>query len=158
MRRDQPEKVVLVCSWNGQLDRFFGKYKAFGTSKWVRIPGGVFPPAFNTKEKAMMFALEWYEQAALEHVVRSSLSDSSVEATWTEICDAYLAEVNGRMRGKDATRHEANTAVKANIRKGVLGVGRPVENDETRCLVWLRTIAGENIAKKGSLQCVFRPS
>src|ERR1019366_8305114 len=63
MRRDQPDKVILVCHWQGRSDRFFGKYKSFETGKWLKIPGGAFPPAFDTKEKALMFAREWHDQA-----------------------------------------------------------------------------------------------
>ena len=117
MRRDQPEKVVLVCAWNGQPDRFFGKYKVFGTTKWARIPGGVFPPQFDTKEKALLFANEWHSQEKISHEIQATLLGVGTDPTWDAICDAYLSDVNGRKRGKDSTRHEAVTAINASIRR-----------------------------------------
>jgi integrase len=150
MRRDQPEKVVLVCKWNGQDDRFFGKYKCFESGKWRKIPGGVFPPEFKTREDALMFAAEWYAQEKIAHEARQRATKKPEELTWDAICDAYLTEVKGRMRGKASTRHEAITLTNASIRKGVLARVKPTEIDESLCLEWLRSVSSENIAAKGA--------
>jgi integrase len=149
MRRDQPDKVILVCKWQGRSDRFFGKYKSFETGKWLKIPGGAFPPAFDTKEKALMFAKEWYEQVEAEHRAQVAGAKPRPDATWDDICDAYIAEVKARMRGKPSTRHEAITLTNASLRRGILASGKPSENDENRCLVWLRALAIQNIAQPG---------
>jgi hypothetical protein len=50
------------------------------------------------------------------------------------------------MGGKSATRHEAITTTNAHVRSGTLATKSPTENDETRCLAWLRSLARENIA------------
>jgi integrase len=153
MRRDDPTKVVLVCRWKGHDDRFFGKYKSFDAGKWIPIPGGVFPPEFDTRPKAMVFAELWYADKLAEH--QAKIDAAKIDAakvpsdpTWDDICDAYIAEVQARMRGKGSTRYEAISSTNGSIRKGLLATGKPNENDETRCLEWLRTIATENIAKK----------
>lgn len=153
MSHAQPDKVVLVLKWKGREDRFCGKYKCFDTGKWIRIPGGVFPPDFDTKEKAQIFAEEWYAQAKVEHGAQdrsASKAASSREMSWDEICDAYILEVKGRMRGKPSTRHEAITVTNASIRKGRLATVKPAEIDEALCVAWLRDIAGANIAKPGA--------
>jgi hypothetical protein len=145
MRRDQPDKVVLVCQWQGRSDRYFGKYKSFETGKWLKVPGGAFPPAFDTKEKALMFAREWYEQAEADHQAQLAAVKPRHDATWDEICDAYIAEVKARMRGKPSTRHEAITVTNASFRRGILATRKPSENDENRCLLWLRALVTETI-------------
>ncbi len=157
MSREQPDKVISVCRWQGRTDRYFGKYKSFESGKWVKIPGGVFPSAFDTKEKALMFAREWYEQAAGEHEARQVAVKPRLDATWDDICDAYLTEVNARMRGKASTKHEAMAMTNANIRKGILASGKPADNDENRCLLWLRALATENIARSGKAKRVRKP-
>jgi integrase len=150
MRRDQPDKVILVCQWKGQADRFFGKFKHFETGKWVKIPGGVFPREFNTKEKALLFAEEWYAQAKADHEPEPAATKPADDPAWDAICDAYIAEVRARMRGKASTRHEAITVTNASIRRGILATGKPADNDESKCLLWLRSLAHENIAKGGA--------
>lgn len=149
MSREQPDKVVLVCRWRGHTDRFFGKYKSFEDGQWVKIPGGAFPPAFDTTEKAMMLAKQWYEDAKAEHGTKLAAVKPPRETTWDEVCDAYIVEIQARMRGKPSTRHEAITVTNASIRKGVLATVKPSEIDENHCLRWLRSIARENIASEG---------
>ncbi len=149
MSRHQPSKVVAVCRWRGLSNRFFGKYKRFETGAWVKIPGGAFHPRFDTQEKALMFAREWYAQAESAHRQRLATGKPLPNATWDDICDAYLTEVKARMRGKGSTRHEALTVTNASIRRGILATGKPGENDESRCLDWLRALATENIARPG---------
>jgi integrase len=136
-----------VCHWKGRRDRFFGKYKSFDTGKWLKIPGGVFPAAFNTREKAIVFAAEWYAQEKAEREARTAAEKSPSLPTWNDICDAYVAEVEDRMRGKPSTRHAAITITNASLRHPVLLAGIPADNDESRCVLWLHTIARENIAK-----------
>lgn len=153
MSRAQPDKVVLVCKWKGHDDRFCGKYKCFETGKWIRIPGGVFPPEFRTKEDATLFAQEWYAQAKTEHEAQTHAATKAApsrDMTWDEVCDAYILEVKGRMRGKPSTRHEAITVTDASIRKGRLATVKPSEIDEAVCVAWLRDIASKNIAKPGA--------
>ena len=147
MRRDDPTKVVLVCQWQGRQDRFFGKYKSFHTGKWIKIPGGVFPSAFDTREKAMVFATEWYAQEKADRESRAQAATPPALPTWNDICDAYIAEVKNRMRGKPSTRHGAITITNASLRHPVLLAGTPADNDESRCVLWLQEIAVENIAK-----------
>lgn len=158
MRRDQPDKVVLVCQWKGKSDRFFGKYKDFDSGKWLKIPGGVFPDVFDTKDKALLFAAEWYAQAKAELDVRAAAQVVAADATWGAICDAYVKEVGARMRGKASTRYEAVRVTDAYLRRSILATGKPSENDETKCLIWLRAFAREKITKKGASPRARKPT
>jgi integrase len=105
-----------------------------------------------------MFAREWYGQAEREHRAHATAVKAPPTATWDDICDAYLTEVSARMRGKAATRHEAMAVTNANIRNGILASGKPSDNDENRCLVWLRALASEDIARPGKPKRVRKPT
>lgn len=104
----------------------------------------------------MVFATTWY-QGELARRSAQAVATPPSEPTWDEICDAYIAEVNARMRGKSSTRHEATTITNASIRKGILASGKPSDNDETRCLAWLRALAVENVAKKAGVTRPRKP-
>jgi integrase len=148
MRRKDPTRVVLVCRWKGHDDRFFGKYKGFDTQSWLHIPGGAFPPEFDTPERAMVFAEIWYADALSARKAKLATATPVADPTWGEICDAYLKDVNERMRGKASTRRETTTITNAWIRSGLLARGKPADIDENRCLAWLRSIASQNISAK----------
>lgn len=136
---------VCVLKWKGRDDRFCGKYKDPDTGKWPKIPGGVFPEHVDTREKALEFALVWYEQELAERATRKP--DAPVD--FSTLCDLFVEEVQARLRGSEGTKDEAETKARFLKASPILG-SRPVpEHDEALALRWLRTFAAENISRPG---------
>jgi integrase len=143
----KPQKVpVLVCLVKGTDDRFFGKFRD-SDGKWKKIPGGVYPPEINTREKALACARRWYQTEMAERQLQSK--PEARPLTWPEVCDEFASEVNARLRGGDGSRDEAVKKARF-LRASPLFAARALaEHDEELALLWLRTIAREPIERKG---------
>ena len=132
---------VSVCAVKGS-SRFFGKYKDPETGRWLRIPGGKFPPIVSTRELAEEFAERWYSV----EIATKTLS-KSVPTTWAEVCDRYSAFVQSSQKA-DATKHEALTRCKA-LRSDPILSSQPVaDHDEELLLAWLAGLAIETVRTK----------
>lgn len=140
MTKPAKRHPVLVCVYKGDPRRFFGKFKS-PTGKWLKIPGGPFSAAVDTREKAMLCALGWYAREFVEGERPSKL------ITFADACDAFAEEVRSRLRGSDATRDEATMKAAALRSDNVLS-SRPLANhDHALCLRWLREFASEEITR-----------
>lgn len=137
---------VAVCRERGL---YFGKYKDPDNGVWRRIPGGAYPPEVNTREKATRCAVRWYEVEMAERALTSASSPRPADLSWADLCDAYATDIESRVRGAAATKHEAKTRALFLRRSPILST-RPVrEHDDALALQWLRQLLCEPIGAHG---------
>jgi hypothetical protein len=149
----KPQEIpVIVCRKKGAIRRYFGKYKDLDETetrkRWKRIPGGVFPPEVDTEKKALEFARAWFIAEMAARAQRAT-SMSSAVTSWPDLCRAYEKEVPKRLRGADASRHEAIVRA-AFLRRSPILCSRPVsEHDEALVLGWGRAMLSDPLGRKG---------
>jgi hypothetical protein len=146
MPRAAKPHPVTVCVHKGNPKRFFGKYKSPKDGRWLKIPGGPFPPVVDNKAKAQAFATRWYEaQILLPDAPRPLVS-------WANVCDSFVEDVAARLRGSDATKDEARMKAMA-LRSHELLAKVPVaQHDETLLVRWLRWFGAEPVTKRGGVR------
>jgi hypothetical protein len=140
---------VCVCRWKRLPNRFFAKYKNPDTKKWERIPGGAYPSEIDTEEKALACARAWYEIESADRALKKSMAPIATSATWPDVCDRFVVDAKARLRGADASRHEAEKRGQFLRRSSILCT-RPVSgHDDALAVTWLRSMLSEPLRRKG---------
>jgi integrase len=152
MKKKLAEVPVAVCHWNGQKKRFFGKFKdpdVLDSKKaWKKIPGGPFESEIDTREKALVCARTWFEVEMAERQLARTRSKTA-PMSWPQLCDAFCADVKARLRGADASKHEAEKRA-VFVRRSPLLCARPVaEHDDVLAIAWVRALLSEPLGRKG---------
>ena len=134
---------VSVCRVTGEKNRFFGKYRDPAEldpkKAWKKIPGGAYPPAINSKAKALACAARWYED---EMARRKTARPATVGApgAWPAVCDAFMADVKARAHGAAATKDELVRRA-GFLKKDALLCSRPIgDHDDDTALAWIRAM------------------
>src|SRR5690606_24604758 len=88
----------------------------------------------------------WYEAT---YVAKDASVVSRRLLSWADACDAFIEDVDKRIRGADATRDEAR--MKARFRRTADFLSRHslLQHDEALALRWLRQFSMEPITKSG---------
>ena len=152
MKTTDTHVPITICRYNGATDRFFAKYKddkePNPKKRWKKIPGGPFPPAINTLPKATAFARDWYEiEMAERSTPRAPASASAM--TWTAVCDAFIADVDKRVRGADASRDELKKRASF-LRSAPLFCTAPIaQHTDELALTWIRKMLSEPLERTG---------
>jgi integrase len=146
------EVPVTVCQCKGEKRRFFGKYKdpdeADPKKKWKKIPGGPFGPEIDTRAKAMACARRWFETEMAERQLPERKAKVAA-VSWPDVVDAFCLDVKARLRGADASKHEAEKRAAFLRRSAILCSRAVAEHDDTLAVAWVRTMLSEPLGRKG---------